>query len=57
MNKISEAVISRLPRYHRYLGELLSQNVERVSSEELSRLMNVTASQIRQDFNKFGGFG
>ena len=57
MNKISEAVISRLPRYHRYLGELLSQDVERVSSEELSRLMNVTASQIRQDFNNFGGFG
>lgn len=57
MNKISEAVISRLPRYHRYLGELLSQNVERISSEELSRLMDVTASQIRQDFNNFGGFG
>ena len=57
MSKISEAVISRLPRYHRYLGELLSKKVERISSEELSRLMNVTASQIRQDFNNFGGFG
>lgn len=57
MAKISEAVISRLPRYHRYLGELIVQNKERISSEELSRLMHVTASQIRQDFNNFGGFG
>lgn len=57
MNKISDAVISRLPRYYRYLDELRQQNVERVSSEELSRLMHVTASQIRQDFNNFGGFG
>jgi redox-sensing transcriptional repressor len=54
---ISQAVISRLPRYYRYLGELKAQNIERVSSGELSRLMHVTASQIRQDFNNFGGFG
>ncbi|MBR6308277.1 MAG: redox-sensing transcriptional repressor Rex [Lachnospiraceae bacterium] len=54
---ISQAVISRLPRYLRYLGELKDSNVERISSQELSQLMNVTASQIRQDFNNFGGFG
>lgn len=55
--EISQAVIARLPRYFRYLGELEDQGVERISSQELSRLMNVTASQIRQDFNNFGGFG
>ena len=54
---ISQAVISRLPRYLRYLGELKDANVERISSQELSDLMHVTASQIRQDFNNFGGFG
>lgn len=54
---ISSAVISRLPRYLRYLGELKDSNVERISSQELSEMMNVTASQIRQDFNNFGGFG
>lgn len=54
---ISQAVISRLPRYFRYLGELKDEGVERISSQELSELMNVTASQIRQDFNNFGGFG
>lgn len=54
---ISQAVISRLPRYYRYLGELRANGVERISSNELSELMNVTASQIRQDFNNFGGFG
>lgn len=54
---ISQAVISRLPRYLRYLGDLKDQGVERISSQELSGLMNVTASQIRQDFNNFGGFG
>lgn len=54
---ISQAVISRLPRYLRYLGELKDSNVERISSQELSELMHVTASQIRQDFNNFGGFG
>ena len=53
----SQAVIGRLPRYFRYLGELKDQGVERISSQELSELMQVTASQIRQDFNNFGGFG
>lgn len=55
--EISQAVIRRMPRYYRYLGDLLEDGVERVSSNELSRLMKVTASQIRQDFNNFGGFG
>ncbi len=54
---ISQAVVSRLPRYFRYLGELKDEGVERISSQELSELMHVTASQIRQDFNNFGGFG
>ncbi len=54
---ISRAVIERLPRYYRYLGELLEEGVERISSGELSRRMRVTASQIRQDLNNFGGFG
>lgn len=55
--EISNAVIKRLPRYHRYLGDLMAQGVERISSQELSVRMNVTASQIRQDLNNFGGFG
>jgi redox-sensing transcriptional repressor len=50
-------VIKRLPRYYRYLGDLLKNNVVRISSKELSQRMNVTASQIRQDLNNFGGFG
>lgn len=54
---ISMAVIKRLPRYYRYLGELLEKDVVRISSKELSEKMNVTASQIRQDLNNFGGFG
>lgn len=54
---ISQAVIGRLPRYFRYLGELKEEGVERISSQDLSELMKVTASQIRQDFNNFGGFG
>ena len=54
---ISKAVIKRLPRYYRYLGELLEDGVERISSGELSERMKVTASQIRQDLNNFGGFG
>ena len=54
---ISQAVISRLPRYFRYLGELKDTGIERISSQELSERMKVTASQIRQDFNNFGGFG
>lgn len=55
--RISKAVISRLPRYYRYLGELIQEKVERISSKELSIRMKVTASQIRQDLNNFGGFG
>ena len=54
--KISRAVISRLPRYYRYLGDLLEAGVERISSNDLSKKMQVTASQIRQDLNNFGGF-
>ena len=54
---ISQVVISRLPRYFRYLGDLKDEGMERISSGELSKRMNVTASQIRQDFNHFGGFG
>ncbi len=54
---ISQAVIRRLPRYYRYLGELLEDGVERISSNDLSKRMKVTASQIRQDLNNFGGFG
>lgn len=46
-----------MPRYYRYLGELLDDGVERISSNDLSNRMNVTASQIRQDLNNFGGFG
>lgn len=55
--EISQAVIRRMPRYYRYLGELLESGVERISSGDLSKLMKVTASQIRQDLNNFGGFG
>ena len=55
--EISQAVIRRMPRYYRVLGELLDERVERISSGELSRRMQVTASQIRQDLNNFGGFG
>ena len=55
--EISKAVISRLPRYYRYLGELIEEGIERISSNELSSRMKVTASQIRQDLNNFGGFG
>lgn len=55
--EISQAVIRRMPRYYRYLGELLDEGVERISSNELSSRMQVTASQIRQDLNNFGGFG
>ena len=54
---ISKAVIKRLPRYYRYLGELIEEGIERISSNELSAKMRVTASQIRQDLNNFGGFG
>ncbi|MBE6546599.1 MAG: redox-sensing transcriptional repressor Rex [Ruminococcaceae bacterium] len=55
--QVSSAVIRRLPRYFRYLRELIRMGKTRVSSAELSRMMNLTASQIRQDLNCFGGFG
>ncbi len=55
--QISRAVIRRLPRYFRYLGELKDDGIEKISSQELSEIMHVTASQIRQDLNNFGGFG
>lgn len=55
--KVPAVVVKRLPRYYRYLGELINQDVKRISSNALSLKMNVTASQIRQDFNYFGGFG
>lgn len=54
---ISKAVIRRLPRYFRYLRELIRLDIARISSKDLSERMNVTASQIRQDLNCFGGFG
>ncbi len=54
---VPAAVIHRLPRYYRYLGDLLRAKKLRISSAELSRMMGVTASQIRQDLNCFGGFG
>ncbi len=54
---VSPAVVKRLPRYYRYLRELITQGKMRISSGELSAMMNVTASQIRQDLNCFGGFG
>lgn len=56
-NKISMAVIRRLPKYHRYLKELLDKDIKRISSKELSEIIGFTASQIRQDLNNFGGFG
>ena len=56
-DKVSTAVIQRLPRYYRYLSDLLEENVERISSSDLAARMHVTASQIRQDLNTFGGFG
>jgi redox-sensing transcriptional repressor len=54
---ISMAVIKRLPKYHRYLGELLANDVDRISSKDLSERIGFTASQIRQDLNNFGDFG
>ena len=56
-NKVSETVIRRLPKYHRYLSELHEKGEDRISSQELSDLTGFTASQIRQDLNNFGGFG
>ena len=55
--KISDSVIRRLPRYYRFLGELLEEKITKISSAELSKRMKLTASQIRQDLNCFGGFG
>lgn len=55
--KISKAVIKRLPRYRRYLEDLMKRDIDRISSNELSNLIGYTASQIRQDLNNFGGFG
>jgi len=56
-NKISEADIRRMPKYYRYLKEMEETGIKRISSRELSKKMGLTASQIRQDFNCFGGFG
>lgn len=56
-NRVSEAVIRRMPKYYRYLAEMDRNRIERVSSRELSQRMGLTASQIRQDFNCFGDFG
>ncbi len=55
--KVSSSVLKRLPRYYRFLGELKDMGTERISSSELSKKTGLTASQIRQDFNCFGGFG
>jgi len=55
--QVSITVIRRLPKYRRYLGELLNKGINRISSQELSKLTGFTASQIRQDLNNFGGFG
>ena len=56
-SEVSSPVIKRLPRYYRFLGELKRQGVIHISSRELSEKMGLTASQIRQDLNCFGGFG
>ncbi len=56
-HKISTAVINRLPRYYRYLGDLQEEGITKISSKQLAERMNLTASQIRQDLNCFGGFG
>ena len=55
--KVSIAVVKRLPKYYRYLGMIASKGIIRVSSHELSEITGLTASQIRQDLNHFGGFG
>ena len=56
-NKVSLPVIKRLPKYYRYLVSLSADGRDKVSSSELARMMGTTASQVRQDFNCFGGFG
>ncbi|MBQ8569414.1 MAG: redox-sensing transcriptional repressor Rex [Oscillospiraceae bacterium] len=55
--EISLSVIRRLPRYYRFIGELIKEGTVRISSGDLSKKMSLTASQIRQDLNCFGGFG
>ena len=55
--KVSLPVIKRLPKYYRYLNTLAAEGQEKISSSELARMMGTTASQVRQDFNCFGGFG
>ena len=55
--KVSDAAIRRLPRYYRHLKEMEREGISRTSSQALSQRMGLTASQIRQDFNHFGGFG
>lgn len=57
ISNVSETVIRRLPKYYRYLGDLMNKEINRISSKELSELTGFTASQIRQDLNNFGGFG
>ena len=56
-NYVSDAVVRRLPRYRRYLKKLKEKGITRISSKDLGEIMDVTASQIRQDLNHFGGFG
>ncbi len=56
-SNISMAVVRRLPKYYRHLGEIKKKDIKRVSSQELSKITGFTASQIRQDLNCFGGFG
>ena len=56
-DSISMSVIKRLPRYYRFLSELNEQNIDKISSTKLAEIMNITASQVRQDLNCFGGFG
>lgn len=56
-SKVSETVIRRLPIYHRIISDVIAKGIERISSQELSKLTGFTASQIRQDLNNFGGFG
>lgn len=55
--KVSTAVIRRLPKYYRHLQSLLIKDINKISSEQLSKVTGFTASQIRQDLNCFGGFG
>ena len=56
-HRVSIAVIKRLPKYYRYLGMIAEKGIIRISSQELSNITGLTASQIRQDLGYFGGFG